>query len=290
VYVGIGPCAGLTKEVDGVRIVEDENYHQFPPVLQKLYMDNKNMHFLCIYIDPALENPVYITRDQIIRQKLFDNNQWIRDENEFCYENKRISVYPFRKSIKIKNTKYNIEYDYLDITEHIERLNNLAIAHNLLFVYHDFTGNENIKYIEEYFMDNISSHLDHIIYGFGNGIITGCYYDFRKVESFFAYLYENQNGRDIVKVFSIQQIINKYNSMNNDMQLAIPFIHYMNNIIALFPEEMLDIIMSQIKIYIDKFTEEFKNYIFNLLRFVYDIQTQIDDNKITIQLQYLDDN
>jgi hypothetical protein len=213
-----------------------------------------------------------------MRQKLFDNNPWKKDQDDFCYHNNRIDIYPFRQSIKIKNTKYNSENNYIDITTHIERLNNLAIAQNLLFVYHDFTGNDNIKYIEEYFMDNISMHLDHIIYGFGNGNITGCYYDFRKPESFFAYLCEENNGRNIIKVFSIQQIINIYKSLDNQTKEDISFLQFMNNIISIFPPDMLDIIMSQIKTFIDEFVIKFKNHIFTLFRYIYDIQIHINNN------------
>ena len=276
IYVGTGTYAGLTKEVDGVRILEDENYHQFPPVLQKLYSDNKHMHFFCIYIDPALENPVFITQDMILRQKLFDNNQWKKDPDEFSYQNNRINIYPFRHSIKIKNTKYNIDNDYFDITNHMERLHKISIENNMLFVYHDFSGNDNIKYIEEYFMDTISNHLDHIIYGFGNGYISGCYYDFRKPETFFAYLCDKHNMREIIKIFSIQQIINMYNMLDNKTKYEISFMQYMNNIISVFPEDMIDIILSQIKSYTDNFVYTFKNYIFTLLREIYDIQLKIN--------------
>ena len=253
IYVGIGTYAGLTKEVDGVRILEDENYHQFPPVLQKMYSDNKHMHFFCIYIDPALENPVFITQDMILKQKLFDNNQWKKDQDEFSYQNNRINIYPYRKSIKIKNTKYNIDIDndFIDITNHMERLHKICIENNLLFVYHDFSGNENTKYIEEYFMDTISNHLDHIIYGFGNGYISGCYYDFRKPESFFAYLCEKHREREIIKIFSIQHIINMYNMLDNQSKHDMSFMQYMNNIISAFPEDMIEIILSQIKSYTD---------------------------------------
>jgi len=289
IYVGIGTYAGLTKEVDGVKILEDENYHQFPPVLQKMYSDNKHMHFFCIYIDPSLENPVFITQDMILRQKLFDNNLWKKDPDEFSYQNNRINIYPFRHSIKIKNTKYNYDNDFFDITNHIDRLNNLAITHNLLFVYHDFSGNDNIKYIEEYFMDNISNHLDHIIYGFGNGNINGCYYDFRKPESFFAYICEKHNGRDIIKIFSIQQIINMYNMLDNKTKDEMSFMQYMNNIISVFPEDMIDIILSQIKSYTDNFVYTFKNYIFTLLREIYDFQMKIN-NSIEIDIDDVNKN
>ena len=283
IYVGIGTYAGLTKEVDGVRILEDANYHQFPPVLQKLYSDNKHIHFFCIYIDPALENPVFITQDIILRQKLFDNNLWKKDPDEFSYQNNRINIYPFRHSIKIKNTKYNYDNDFFDITNHMERLHKISIENNMLFVYHDFSGNDNIKYIEEYFMDSISNHLDHIIYGFGNGYISGCYYDFKKPETFFAYLSDKHNIREIIKIFSIQQIINTYNMLDNNKKYDMSFMQYMNNIISVFPEDMIDIILSQIKSYTDNFVYTFKNYIFTLLREIYDIQLKIN-NSIEIDL------
>jgi len=286
IYVGIGTYAGMLKNVEGIQILDDKNYHQFPPVLQDMYKNIDNIHFFCIYIDPVLEDPIYITQDLSMKQKLFNNNNWIINNDKTYYYNNRINIYPFRHSIKVKNKMYDNKNDYLDITSHIERLNNLAINNNLLYLYHDFCGNNNIKYIEQYFIEkndnNFSSHLDHIIYGFGNGYINECYYDFREPECFFGYYRSeivNQNiNRKLIKVFNIQQILNKYNSLDKQTQKNIPVIYYINNYISEFPEDKYHIILSQIKLYIKNFEYIFKNKILVLLRKIYDIQLKINNN------------
>ena len=137
IYIGIGTLAGLTRMDDGIKILDDKNYHQFPPALQQLYIKNPDTNFFCIYIDPVLENPVFITQDICLKQKLFEDNNWIETDNEFCYQNNRITIYPFRYSIKVKNTNYeNIDNHYLDITECLERLHKLCIEQNILYIYH----------------------------------------------------------------------------------------------------------------------------------------------------------
>ena len=276
IFVGIGTFAGMTKiDRNGIPFLDDENYHQFPPVLQQLYNDNKDMQFCCIYIDPALENPVFITQDFYLRQKLFENKMWKHDDDEFCYDNTRITVYPFRHNIKIKNTLREISYDFIDITNCIDRLHKICIENNLLYIYHDFSGNDYCKHIEKYFMETIKDHLDHIIYGFGNGYISGCYYDMRKIDAHFAYIREKNPIRDIIRIFNIINIITKYDRLSNKEKNDIPFINFLNNIIDIFPLANIDIITSQIKLYIDNFISEFKNYILSNLRYFYNIQNDI---------------
>ena len=36
IYVGIGTFAGLMTNDDGIMYLEDKNYHQFPPCIQKI--------------------------------------------------------------------------------------------------------------------------------------------------------------------------------------------------------------------------------------------------------------
>ena len=280
IYIGIGTCAGLIKiDQNGMKTLDDENYHQFPPALQKLYRENQNMYFCCILIDPFLENPVFITQDRYLRQKLFNDKPWKSDDDNFCYQNTRINIYPFRHSIKVKNTQREIEHNYIDITEHIDRLHKLCITHNILYVYHDFSGTDYVKYIESYFINSIRNNLDHIIYGFGSGYITGCYYDFRNPESHFACIHKNNENRILISVFNISNIISQYNKLQNYEKENITFTDYMNHQIQQYNLEDIDIIMSQIKIYLDSFVYDFRNYILSLLRYFHEIGCEIISGK-----------
>ncbi len=71
--------------------------------------------------------------------------------------------------------------------------------------------------------------------------------------------------------------------LDNKTKYEMSFMQYMNMIISVFPEDMIDIIISQIKSYTDNFVCTFKNYIFTLLREIYDIQLKIN-NSIEIDL------
>ena len=288
IYIVIGSYAGSIKiDQNKIPFIDDKDNQQFPPVLQKLYLDFPDMQFFCIYIDPVLENPIFITQDFNLRQKLFENNIWKKNDDEFCYENKRITVYPFRHSIKIKNTLREITYNFLDITDCINRLHEICKKENIFYQFADFTGIDYCKYIESYFMDSIKINLDSIAYGLGNGFISGCFYDLTSPEAHFAYIREKNEKRDMIRIFNITHIINMYNTFTNKEKEKITFTNFLNNVIDIFPIENIDIIMSQLKIYIDNFISIFKNFILSNLRYLYNIQNNIYAGKdINFNINY----
>lgn len=277
IYVGIGTIAGrIRNDENNVAILDDENYHQFPPTLQKLYMQVPNLQVFCIYIDPSLENIPFITQDNRMKEKLNLNN-W-QNHNGFSFENNRITIYPFRQNIIVNSTK---EYpygvcDYVNITDELSRLHKICIENNCTYLYHDFSGNDNTKYIEKYFVESdipIKNHLDHIIYGLGNGSINGCYYDFRKPEAHLAYLVKNTSNRPMISVFSINYILNSYQNQKNANQEDI--ITYLNEVIESFGDDNIEIITSIMCNHIDTFISQFRDYILYALRYIKDMQEKI---------------
>ena len=127
IYVGVGTYAGLITDTNNGRILEDQNYHQFPPTLQDLYKKNKDLHLINILIDPMQENPIYMTTDQNLNKKLFNNNPWhcIEHDNVEVYINDRISVYTFRKNIYTQASNYHNVEGLTDITEDLKELNQI---------------------------------------------------------------------------------------------------------------------------------------------------------------------
>ena len=251
IYIVIGSYAGSIKiDQNKIPFIDDKDNQQFPPVLQKLYLDFPDMQFFCIYIDPVLE-------------------------------------YPFRHSIKIKNTLREITYNFLDITDCINRLHEICKKENIFYQFADFTGIDYCKYIESYFMDSIKINLDSIAYGLGNGFISGCFYDLTSPEAHFAYIREKNEKRDMIRIFNITHIINMYNTFTNKEKEKITFTNFLNNVIDIFPIENIDIIMSQLKIYIDNFISIFKNFILSNLRYLYNIQNNIYAGKdINFNINY----
>lgn len=283
IYVGIGTCAGLKRNENGKEILDDENYHQLPPGLQILLEKYNNLHIFCIYIDPCLENTPFIVTDSNLRNKL-NLSKWNTHFNEknkdFCYDCNKISVYPFRYSIYVNDTKHH-QYprgpEFVNITENLEKIHDICIHENVTYVYHDFSGNDKIKFIEQYFMDKISQNLDHILYGFGNGNITGCYYDYRKSETFFATNLVKKEKRTMISAFNIEKFVIDYIHLENDMLEIYPnFIIYLNNIIEMYNIENLDIIQSIIGAYISNFVTIFKENILYILRLMYEDNKKIN--------------
>jgi hypothetical protein len=149
-----------------------------------------------------------------------------------------------------------------------------------MYVYHDFSGNDKIKFIEQYYMNQIHDHLDHIMYGFGNGNITGCYYDYRKPETFFATNLVKKEKRYMISAFNIQKFVNEYVHFTNDMLEIYPnFIIYLNNIIDMYGSDNLDIIQSTIGTYISSFINIFKEYILYILRLMYEDNKKINSHE-----------
>ncbi len=266
IYVGVGTFAGLITNTNNGRILEDQNYHQFPPTLQNLYKEHKDLHLIIILIDPMQENPIYMATDNNLIKKLFNNNPWhcIEHENFEVYINERISVYTFRKTVITKASIYNNSEGLTDITEDLRELNKLCIQNDITFVYHDFTGRDTYKNLDFYFEDLISDYSDQIIYGIGNGFFTGCYFDMCDKKSHLATVIENKK-RKVIKIFNIKHIVKqyylKYKNMNN---YTIDI--YFASILERFGFEQSEQIYGQIEKMLEDFKYNFKNYSIYLLR------------------------
>lgn len=282
IYVGVGTLAGLLTNQNGNMILEDKNYHQFPPCVQKIFTDNKDLHLFIILIDPFQENPIYMSSDKNLNQRLF-NSEWIHINDPVeVYINNRISVYPFRNSVKTQIKDSN-NHDVIDITDNLYNLNKMCIKNDITFLYHDFSGHDTSKLLEKHFMNQIQNNLDHIIYGIGCGYINGCYYDFTSPETFFATITE-YNTRNVIKVFNIIKKINEYNILketNHNLHFN-NFNEFIENEIDKYNIENTEIIISQFTNLRNDFKYKFRNYIIYILRILkeynYDEQNKIDLN------------
>lgn len=271
IYMGIGTYAGLLTNDNGCIILEDKNYHQFPPTLQKIYKENPDVNIFIILIDPLQEKPVYMSRDNNLKEKLFNNIDWISIENNLeLYINERIYVYPFRHMVKTKAYDINNIDDIIDITCYIDRINRMSINKDLTFIYHDFSGRDTSFYIEKYFYNLIKNNRDHIIYGLGNGLINECYFDFTSSASFLATKIDYRS-RKIITSFNLRYIIEKHKDLENNILLD----KYIYDIIDSYGLKNYENIQGQVQITIDNFKYKFKNYIIYIFRIIKDFNDKL---------------
>ena len=277
IYVGVGTFAGLITNTNNGRILEDENYHQFPPTLQNLYKKHTDLHLIIILIDPIQENPIYMATDQKLIKNLFNNNPWhcIEHENMELYINERISVYTFRKNIMTQASNYHHAEELIDITEDLRELNKLCIQNDITFIYHDFTGRDTYKDLDVFFNDLNSNYSDQIIYGIGNGFFTGCYFDMSNKKSHLATLVEYKK-RKVIKVFNIKHIIKqyyiKYQNTNN-----YPIDVYFGSILERYGFDQSEQVYGQIEKMLEDFKYNFKNYSIYLLRKVKEFNERLSE-------------
>ena len=243
IYIGVGTYAGL-KEADGSLL--QKNYHQYPPFLQGLKNSQPDISLSLLLIDPCQENPPYMVEDKglLLKPK---NNNW--PDDIYTSPDHSLSLYTLRQNV-YTDPYQKYDDNYLNITEHLRDLNNYAMANDILFMYHDFSGRNN-RLLAEFFDEDIKAHLDHIIYGLGLREDLGCYFDLTNLCSYYPYYRTDQGA---IKLFNIyhyiinDQIHNIFNgtkfinlttnaSTNNDIvnshmqRLLIIVTHELNNIV-----------------------------------------------------------
>ena len=294
IYMGVGTFAGSAIDINGKRFLEAENYHQFPPTIQDIFMKYRNMHLFIILIDPAQEDPIYLATDREKVTNMFESNEWVNitDNDTEVYINNRITVYPFRKNVYTEAVPRFKDDGVLNITPDLFSIHKMCIENDITFVYHDFTGHDTAEPIEQFFKFQIEDHLDHIYYGFGNGSINGCYFNLNDLKSHLAPMIENkrrqikgeQVNRKIIKLFNTRYILSMYDNVCIEMSLD-KHIH-MN--IERFGEHNIPNIYGQIEQILENFKSNFINYSINILRMIKNFTENKFDNVEFIETQFRD--
>ena len=262
IYIGIGTQAGL-KRNDGV--LEPQNYHQYPPMLQDLKKTFSNLNLFIILIDPYQEFPPYMIKDKDLNYINNNNNANAINPNIFIDKEKLISVYTFRHNVTLTPYMDPLEKDdndkddnIFDITQEMRDLNKFAAENkNVTTLYHDFTGRY-VNLVAELFDEEIQSEdLDHIIYGLSAREDHGCYFDLMSLNSYmpFRLIHEPENGISRISFFNIFQYIKNENCHLIEKNMK----HY-------YPPYMHEMIKNQSKIVLDSLKTEFKNHIFSKMR------------------------
>jgi sRNA-binding regulator protein Hfq len=209
IYIGVGTRAGLIRYEDG--ILEDKNYHQFPPFLQNLENVVPNLQMYLILIDPIQENPPYLVHDKGFQPVMNMPNSYIKAAGGYKglqINKNKTTVHVLRESVHTEPYETYTASPSTDITRVLRDLNTFAKNHSVTTLYHDFTGKAN-HVLAEFFDPEIGGqHLDHIIYGFCGRAEQGCYIDLSVPEASFPFYIENNHmSRPMLKFFNIYQFI-----------------------------------------------------------------------------------
>jgi hypothetical protein len=271
IYISVG-CSGVL-----VKQEENKNrfYHQFPPALQNIYKTHENVRFYCIFMDGLLENPVFMTQDTYIANRLgFDVNSWRKTDDEFMYDSPRITIYPIRNYIRINGTshdRHGLDNSF-DITSHLSMLHDMLIKENVFYLYHDFSGANDYKKIKLKFYDQIFNHEDHIVYGLGNGGLADCYPDLEQSFAQLPFVMKQSDNRPLISTFSMDLIERNYIIQENENLPPFP-VFLINQIEkSAFDINSRNIIYGQIRFYVKTFKDLLIGQILYFLRHMIDIQ------------------
>jgi hypothetical protein len=197
IYIGIGTYAGLiTIDNNNQRILEDCNYHQYPPFIRNMKNEIHNLHLYMILIDPIQENPPYMITDRMLQEDFYQTD----NEDKFKSKDNRITTYVFRKSVITNAYSFRDDENIINITKDLEYLNNMCIENVYSLLYHDYSGRQ-VHYLAEYFDLQLNMYLDRIIYGFNSRQDTGCYFDLNK--SIMPYRLKQNRGRPSIKFYNV---------------------------------------------------------------------------------------
>jgi hypothetical protein len=226
IYTGVGTAAGLINRATG--ILEQKNYHQYPPFLQDLKNTIVNLHLFIILIDPQQEDPPYLMTDQQLKKE-------------------NVSVFTLRQSVYAE--PYNSADYAIDITVQLRTLNQFAIQNNITTLYHDFSGRR-VNLLAEYFDKEIGEHLDHVVYGMSARTDHGCIFDLTDLSAYFPYrLYPSpaENKRTILKLFNVFKYLVQETNKNIDVIDASLYPPYMHEMILLQKNQIITTIKSDLK-------------------------------------------
>jgi hypothetical protein len=258
IYIGIGTFAGLMtfrNDEHGkstIRVLESENYHQYPPFIRHLKQTVPNLHLYIILIDPMQENPPHMIRDREYTHTEF----YEESPDKYNSFDNNTQIYVLRKNVTISKA-YSDRFradEFIDITPDLEMLNDFCMEQNVSLLYHDFSGRD-VKSVAESFDRQLGVNVDTIVYGFGARADFGCYFDLNAPYSSYPYILEKSQIRYSLKFFNIYKYINtgKYYLLDSERQL------YEN-------QNMVD---AQIKEFTNLIRDEIRNYSLSVLRMVY---------------------
>jgi hypothetical protein len=283
IYTAVGAAAGT---LNANKMLELENYQQYPPFLQDLINKVPNMNLFIILIDPAQEEPPYMVNDQELNLHLSKNTisdnkiePVLLNRPHLSYYNSdenHLHVFTYRQDIF--TDPYRVLINGINITSYLRELNVYAIKNHITTLYHDFTGRQN-RLLAEYFDKEIDEALDHIIYGMSVREDYGCYFDLTEPICYFPFQLSMPiiNKRPIIKLFNIF----KYITLNTISEK----LKYQYNFYPRHMHHMIDLQKTQV---IHSIKNEFKNNYFANLRIIKKIMNKEEEPVNINNLHFLE--
>ena len=212
VYIGVGTAASTYTIVNNHKVVEPQNYHQYPQALRDMESTHRcNPKKYILLIDPCMEDTPHITQDE---------------DNEFKFTKKSDNVYvDYGNQIYLHVLRENVTHDaYSDmmygnngynITQDLSRLIEICKSEYCNLIYHDFSGRQLLP-IYSHHSSQIENHANHIIIGFGAQGDFGCYFDLTSSIATFAMKRDvSPRNRNFVNICSPRYYLTHNQTIDN---------------------------------------------------------------------------
>jgi len=173
-FISIGCAANLTFAMN----TDAKVNHQFPPFLQNINMSHPTIPINIILIDPVLENPPNCIRSKNISLNKFAEG-WVADKifkNVYHEKKSSMTVYTFNNYVTNITENSNETRDALDITNFLNKYNEVCMKNNDILFMHDFSG-KLISKLAFYYDKKLDGYLNRIMYDIGLRLDGGCYMD-----------------------------------------------------------------------------------------------------------------
>jgi len=152
VYIGIGTANNATQ--------------QWPPFIAKLYEQFPSLHVIVLLVDPVHEQPPLAAN--VLRLNYDEHgHSWHKDRLTMLVNTNAIHSYADLN--RSENSSYNVTPDLHFIVQ-------FCISQQFTMLYHDYTGRINGD-LATYMEPRIKSHMDHIIFGWGQRDRASCTID-----------------------------------------------------------------------------------------------------------------
>ncbi|AYV78962.1 MAG: putative orfan [Edafosvirus sp.] len=219
-FISIGCAANINCITDKIINLENKMNQQMAPFLQKFKTEHPKIQLNLILIDPNLEQPPYCVRSNILPtpDKLADG--WENDlifKNVYHERKSLISVYTFNNYVTYVTD--NMKTDkYIDITDFLNKYNELCIKNNHILFVHDFSG-KYISKLADYYDAVLSKFgcLNRIMYDISLRTDGGCYLNLTNPINI-PIIQKNGNILEIFNPYSFNdhKLLEIYNSINKD--------------------------------------------------------------------------
>jgi hypothetical protein len=169
IYMGVGTHFYSNENKNSWKHHENQ---QFPPFIHDFKINNIHIPIKIILIDSAFNDTIpYIVADNTN----FLSDTWINDKHfsNVYHSEYNLSVYVFSTNIYWGNT-YSSKSDELDIINLLVDICLNTISSNILFFYHEFTGN-NPELLEFEIKKKIQINSNKICIDISRGTDHGCY-------------------------------------------------------------------------------------------------------------------